>query len=229
LNNYRTSDTATSLSTSSPLAEAAGAKGGCSGIQDPGGDGTYYAGAIYAAQASLTAAAVAYPSTYPVPPPENIIVFVSDGQANASSSAMATKTTNGLTNLETAQSTAWPTSLGGGATSSATNYPSAWDQCQQAVAAANWAKSQGTIVYTVGYGAESSGCTTDVNGPQPGLEPCQVMAQMATDANHFFSDYNQSGSGSSCVAGTPATDLNSIFGAILSDLLTVRLIPDNTP
>jgi hypothetical protein len=47
------------------------------------------------------------------------------------------------------------------------------------------------------------------------------------DKVFFFSDYTQSGSGSSCVSpGAPITNISSIFGIIAGDLLTVRLVPE---
>jgi hypothetical protein len=118
---------------------------------------------------------------------------------------------------------------GGGATSSLTNYPSIYDQCQQAVAAANYAKSQGTTIYAIAYGSESSGCTTDSSGPQANITPCQVMSEMATSLAYFYSDYNQSGSSSTCKStGTSVSQLNEIFTAISEDFLLARLIPDGT-
>ena len=49
---YKTSDTS-GLAVSSALAEAVGASGsGCTGLSAPGGQGTYYAQVIYAAQAA---------------------------------------------------------------------------------------------------------------------------------------------------------------------------------
>jgi hypothetical protein len=112
-------------------------------------------------------------------------------------------------------------------------YPSAKDQCQQAVAAADYAKNQGTTVYSVAYGSESSGCTTDsTNMPpinQANITPCQVMSEIASGASYFYSDYNQSGSSSTCTStGTSVTALNDIFTAVLNDLLLVRLIPNGT-
>ena len=66
---YRTSDTATSLSTGSNLVITAG--GGCSnGVAAPGGQGTFYAGAIDAAQAQLVANA--RPNT------KNVMIILSD-------------------------------------------------------------------------------------------------------------------------------------------------------
>ena len=78
---YRTSDTATTLNTTSHLVIAAGA--GCSqGIQAVGGFGTYYADAITAAQTALAGAGR--------PNARNVIILLSDGGANASSSDMPT-------------------------------------------------------------------------------------------------------------------------------------------
>ncbi len=217
LSDYRTSDTATSLDTSSDVSMAIGAgmKNGkdCSGMEAPGGEGTYYAGVIYAAQSALTAQYNAEGGSSANPVPQNIMIILTDGEANASSSKMNSKSNSSWNN--------------GG------SYPSAVDQCQQAVAAADYAKSQGTTVYSVGYGSESSGCTTDTtNAPgvnEAGITPCQVMAQMASSASTFYSDYNQSGSNSDCVStGTSVVDLNDIFSSIAADFMNARLIPDNT-
>jgi hypothetical protein len=199
----------------------------CPGMQAPGGDGTYYAGAIYAVQAALTAQAASEVAANSEVTPINIMVILSDGEANADSSKMATKTTGGVT---VNANNPWPS--GGGATSSVTNYPSALDQCQQAVAAANYAKGQGTYIYTIAYGSESSGCTTDSTGPQTNITPCNVMSEMASPNSgktvYFYSDYNQSGSSSSCVSsGSSITNIGSIFQAIVTGLLQVRLIPNS--
>jgi hypothetical protein len=196
-------------------------------MQAPGGDGTYYAGVIYAAQAALTAQAINEVAANPsANAPQNVMIILTDGEANASSSKMAAAEANGT---KLATNSNWP--AGGGATSSITNYPSAFDQCQQAVAAANYAKAQGTQVYTIAYGSESSGCTTDSSGPQPNITPCQVMSEMAStntgNTVYFYSDYKQSGSSSTCVSpGSPLTDISKIFGQIGSNFLNVKLISE---
>jgi Putative Flp pilus-assembly TadE/G-like len=232
LSDYRSSDAASAgLVTGSDLVMTTGSgkKNGssCPGMAAPGGDGTYYAGVIYAAQSALTAQAASEVAANSTVVPVNIMIVLSDGEANAVSSKMATTTTGGVT---VNRSSPWPS--GGGATSSVTNYPSALDQCQQAVAAANFAKGQGTQVYTIAYGSESSGCTTDSTGPQVNITPCQVMSQMAspntTKTTYFYSDYNQSGSSSTCMSpGSPITNINSIFQQISTNLLTVRLLPQS--
>lgn len=242
LSDYNTlSGTTASLVTSSydVMAAGAGQKSGvsCPGMAAPGGDGTYYAGAIYAAQDALIAQAEAEVAANSEVNPTNIMIILSDGEANASSSKMATTTTGGA---KVNSSNPWPSS-GGGATSSVTNYPSSLDQCQQAVAAANYAKGDsvtydgvtiaGTQVYTIAYGSESSGCTTDTTGPQTSITPCQVMSEMASPntakTTYFYSDYNQSGTSSTCVSvGSSVTDISDIFQAITTSLLQVRLLPN---
>jgi Flp pilus assembly protein TadG len=77
---YRTSDTATTLNTSSDLVIAA--RGGASGCQQGltavGGSGTFYADAITAAQAVLTSTGR--------PTAQKVIIMLSDGDANAGTS-----------------------------------------------------------------------------------------------------------------------------------------------
>ena len=75
---YKASNTATSLSSTSNLVIATGG-GGCQGMQAPGGYGTFYADAITAAQNDLAANGR---------PGAKAIVFLSDGDANASTSNM---------------------------------------------------------------------------------------------------------------------------------------------
>jgi Flp pilus assembly protein TadG len=79
-NNFKSSNTATSLNTSSTIALAIGQGGsGCnSGVQAPGGEGTYFADVFNQAQADLVAL-----SSTQSPPSQNVIVFLSDGGANA--------------------------------------------------------------------------------------------------------------------------------------------------
>ena len=81
---YKTSDTATSLNAgSSNLVDAVSwaNQSSCTttkyGLQDPGGEGTYYAGAIEQAQATFPASGLR--STV-----QNVIILLSDGDATAS-------------------------------------------------------------------------------------------------------------------------------------------------
>jgi Flp pilus assembly protein TadG len=197
LSDYRTSDTSSSLSTSSNLVKAAGTTGtSCSGLQDPGGSGTYYAAIIYAAENLLVAQQTARPGT------QNAMIILSDGDANATQTQMASTATKSGT------------------------YPSYVNECHQAITAAQWAAKQGTggtTVFTVAYGAESSGCSTD----SPAITPCQTMEQMASSSGTFYTDYTSQTL--SCVsASQPTTNLNQIFTEIAGYLTVARLIPNNT-
>lgn len=155
---YKTSDTST-LNTSSNLVTAMG--GGitgsgksaktCPGMTAVGGEGTYYAGVIYAAQASLVTMQTANKTT------QNVMIILSDGNAGT--------TDNG----------AMP-----GASTKTGTYPSTINQCQQAVTAAKAATAAGTTVYTVAYGAEASGCGTDTSGITPCQTMQQMASSSAT-------------------------------------------------
>jgi len=70
------------------LVHAAEGKSGCSGLQNPGGYGTYYAGVIYAAQASFVSAQVSGT--------QNVMILLSDGDSTASSSQMTSNNNGGL-------------------------------------------------------------------------------------------------------------------------------------
>ena len=198
---YRSSDSNKALTSGSSLVRAAGGKANCAGMQAIGGAGTYYAGVIYAAQAALVAQAGANPGT------KNILILLSDGDASAPTKKMpgALTTGNGT-------------------------YPSTINQCQQAVTAAQAATAAGTRVYTVAYGANDSGCGTDVSGNQPGITPCQTMEQIASVPQNFFSDaITQNGSSPCISAAQPTSSLNQIFVKIAGTMTVGRLISDNTP
>jgi Flp pilus assembly protein TadG len=189
-----------STSSGSYVSLAVGAKSGC-GMGDPGGEGTYYAGSIYAAQAALTAQQAAEAANNITA--QNIMIIVSDGAATASKSQMSS---TGL--------------LSSGV------YPSYNNECEQAVTAAQAATAAGTTVYTVAYGSPDTGCTTDtLTG---GIKsPCSTMQQMASSSSTFYSDNNQSGSSSQCTSSNSQSDLANIFKNITVQLSTERLIPNS--
>lgn len=142
------------VNTSSSLGIAAGASTSksCSGLQAPGGDGTYYAGAIYAAQSSLLAAQAANPGS------QNALIILSDGDAQSTKISV----------------TGTVQKSGTGSPALTVDYPASSNQCQQAIDAANFASSQGTTVYTIAYGAPNSGCSTDKSGALAGLSPARL-------------------------------------------------------
>ncbi|MFZ0661082.1 MAG: TadG family pilus assembly protein [Acidobacteriaceae bacterium] len=185
----------------SEVSIAAGAESGC-GIQVTShGEGTYYAGAIYAAQAALTAQQAVEANNGVTA--QNVMIIVSDGAATSSKTQMS--------------SSATATGV----------YPSYNNECRQAVTAAQAATAAGTTVYTVAYGSPDTGCTTDTlaNGIK---SPCSSMQQMASSASTFYSDNDQSGVSTDCSSPNSQGDLADIFQNITTQLSTERLIPNST-
>jgi hypothetical protein len=125
-------------------------------------------------------------------------------------------------------------------------YPDWYDQCQQAIQAAQYATNHSTTVFSVAYGAGGSGggCSSGWNigltdttlvatGQNQaftlsGLTPCVEMANIASSLNTFYSDYKQGGTTGSCVDGAHSTvSLSDIFQAIATTFTTPRLLPNN--
>ncbi|MGD0291040.1 MAG: pilus assembly protein TadG-related protein [Candidatus Binataceae bacterium] len=199
---YLTADGASSLNASAKSGIVNAVGGGsCSGVSAPGGEGTFYAGIIDQAQAQLVATQSARLSKGVHT--KNVMIILSDGAANATAAQMSNKTTP---------------------------YPPT-NECQQAITEAQAATAAHTTVYTVAYGAEPTGCTTDAS-----LSPCQTMEEMASTWNasnpsantDFFSDYTATGGDPTCTsAARPTTSLSGIFTQIAADLTVSRLIPSN--
>jgi len=230
---YRASDTATTLNTSSDLVKAVGGAPSCGkGMGTPGGQATYYAGAIYAAQANLVANA--RPNT------KNVIVILSDGQASASDGGTSSKGPAYLTS-SVAGCTVKAPSSGDNLAGCVTGFTST-DECAAAVTAAQAAAMAsgtnannvtygGTTIYSVAYGAEAS-----ATAQCPSLSPCETMEDMALNAGsttpymqNFFSDYTATKSSGTCISNArPTSNLNQIFQEISYDLTAARLIPNNT-
>jgi hypothetical protein len=125
-------------------------------------------------------------------------------------------------------------------------YPDFLDECQQSIAAAQYAAQQGTRVYAVAYGSQSTGCgsgNTDAHNDVTtialplvpnvafsvtGLTPCITMENIASSPTWFFSDWQVTGGSASCQSGANTmTSLNDIFAAIKASLSTARLLPTN--
>jgi Flp pilus assembly protein TadG len=194
---------------------------------------TYYAAAIYAAQAALTAESNLYTGS------QNAMVLLSDGQANTQwiyfppgeltqtpsantaqpatiSSTLGWSTLNTAINhgAKVASGLASPNLEGTGTISGA--YPDFFDECQQAIAAAQYAALRGpyatnaagqaTKVIAVAYGAEQTGCgsgntdahndvttvvTTGLNAAftASSLLPCSTMENIADSIGAINSDF----------------------------------------
>ena len=237
-NNFKTTDAATSLNQAAPIVIAAGDSGvtGCSGLQTPGGEATYYAQVIYAAQSALTVQQGLNPGS------QNAMIILTDGDATAC--ATNAYTTGGACNSKS-ELVASAGTLNGTGTSS-TNpagyksyaYPSALGECGQAVLAAQAAATAGTTVYTIGYGSPTSGgCATDKTysatvstnggGWSPGKQPCAALAAMASAEVNFYSD-DANGCPATAPSNQAITKLTAIFRAITDNLSTPRLIPNGT-
>ena len=213
------------LDTSDPLTIATGGGVGtgsgksyhpCQGMQTPGGDGTYYAGAIYAAASSLVAQQAANPNSI------NALIILSDGDADSSKIS-----STGTPPADNPQ------------------YGSSLNQCQQAVDAAQYAAGlPNTTVYTIAYGSPSTGCASDVkctntkgcgantpyNPNGTNITPCQTMQQMSTNWSttqaDFFTDATATGSGGCTSSVYPTLSLNKIFTALTAGFGKPRLIPN---
>ncbi len=235
-NDYKTTDTAASLNTSSHIVIAGGGKSGCSGVSTRY-EWTYYAQVIYAAQTALAAQQAANPNS------QNAMILLSDGDATACASNAYTA--GGACTTSPISLIASEGTLNGTGTSTTNpshyndpTYPSALGECGQAVLAAQAAAQAGTAVYTIGYGAPKTGsCLSDrtysasvtTNGGTwgPGKQGCDALAAMASAQVNFYSD-----DGSGCQATAPSnqnlTKLTAIFRAIVNNLTSPRLIPNSS-
>ena len=179
---------ASTLSVTNPIVKAVGnnatSLAGC--LQNKGGVGTYYAEVLKVAQTKL--AALGNNNA------QNVIIFLSDGAANADSSGMDSVYYN------------------------QTKY--AQNQCAAGVQAADAATAAGTWVYSIANEAattnSSSGCPTPDT-----YTPCTAMQAIASDNSKFFSTSSTcviSGSPNTF------TSLSSAFQQIAVTLFKPRII-----
>jgi hypothetical protein len=238
---YRTSDTASSLNSSSDIVIAAGG-GGCSGVQAPGGAGTYYAQAIYAAQAALAAEKITNPGS------QNAMIILTDGDATATTNITGSASCTGgskgyCTSNYSGSSDLIPSANGAlngvpGNNPTSYTYPSAVGECGQAVVAAQAAANAGTVVFTFAYGAETSNsCTSDAtysasvttNGGAwgPNDQACAAIAAMASSTGNFYSD-DAHGCAPTNANNVNITTLKGMFQHAWNSLTSARLIPVGT-
>jgi hypothetical protein len=195
------------LNPKSDLVDSVGASqitngGSCSGIQTPGGEGTFYAGAIIAAQEYLSANH--YTGV------QDVIIFLSDGNAG-----------NGDTSGSVPQNVTVADMSGKVFSNS--------NQCTQAVNAANWAKgyaepdNTNTKIYAVAYGSGSSGCSSGET-----YTPCTTMQNIAsTPSTQYFFSVKQGSSSYSCNNANPnISAMDQVFTYIGGRLTGARLIPN---
>jgi Flp pilus assembly protein TadG len=169
---------------------------------NPGCVSTFFAGALFTAQEYLANNARSNAT--------NVIILLSDGDANGGTMSSSNLTGNG-------------------------GYPDSSDECQQAIDVAGAAKAAGTKIYTVGYGVASGGCATDGTYnrrgqfQQDGLTACQTLQKIASSPTNFFVDTSSvSCSGATSVTMNGKTNtLSAIFTAIAGDLSLPRLLPND--
>ncbi len=101
------------------------------------------------------------------------------------------------------------------------------NECSLGVAAAQTAAAAGTWVYSVAYGAQLSGCSTDTGSHA--ISPCEAMRQIASSAATFFSDgQGVSGGCQATNSSNNISDLVSLFSSISQSLQAPRMLPDDT-
>ena len=208
---YKTSDTATTLNpapkanSGNNLVKASGGLSGCTQMINTSGEGTYLAGAIYAAQSALIAEQASFPGS------QNVLILISDGAANSGDLGSSASTTSGTypsTKKQCAQAI----------------------QAGKDVATANKFGNGAipTRVYSVAYGASStaSDCSTDSDST---INPCTTMLGIVGSATqNFFSDSSASQSKNQCQSiARPVTGLPEIFTIIAGDLAVAHLVPNN--
>ncbi len=227
---FKSSGTSKTLDTSSSIVDAAGGKSGCTGMQSSD-EYTYFAGALFAAQATLLQ------QSYENPGSQNVIVLLSDGNSIAHQTDMITKAS-----LPTGSTALYATASG--------TYPSWVGQCGQAVDAANEIKSEGTMIFAIAYGSPTNSaltggeanlgsCPSDIPvkgayaGTHPNITPCQTMQAMSGGSNptlqYFFADnYISTGAPCTGTGGAAALEtLDDIFSELTGELTASRLIPNN--
>jgi hypothetical protein len=125
---------------------------------------------------------------------QNVIVLLSDGNASATQAQMYGSTFSTYGNT----------------------------QCTEAVAADKAATTAGTWVYSIAYGAPSSGC---MPGDLNKYTPCTAMQAIASDTTKFYTTSSTCSLGASQTNPTN-TAVSSIFLQIAYSLQKARLIPN---
>ena len=195
-NDYKTAANAntSTLNTSSNLVKAVGGGGsGCTqGLDAVGGYGTYYAGVITAAQTALT--------TGGRTGVQKVMIILSDGNANASSSNVPSgKATNQCHEAITA--------------------------AQAATTAGIWVY---TAAFGSPTGATPTSCTTDT-GSGMAISACTTMQTMASTPAMFFAD-TAGGTSTCTSTVNGSANLATLLAQIGSALTSAepRLIPNGT-
>jgi Putative Tad-like Flp pilus-assembly len=219
--NYRFSDSSGLNSGSNIFRTVGVGTNNCGVVPDTAHYDTFYAGALQAAQDYLT-----QNNTVGV---QNVIIILSDGDANA--------TQNSCTPSNNQQDLCGNVTQVDGPNAGLVFPP--LDDCEQAVQAATYAKNHGTLIYSISYGSELTGCASDqtsykfngVKGDGNYPTPCSTMQGMSSTplTQYFFSvpmnDSSNPTETTICANAVPLTALNQVFTTIASQLTVARLVP----
>ena len=197
---YRNSDVATTLNQSADLVKSVDAGSGGCGIQTPGGENTFYAGVIVAAQQYLMAN-----HTSGI---QDVIIILSDGNANATGS---TGNAAGSHMAGSVKQTVSLTGMSGGLWQGT-------NDCAQAVAAADWAKgykeTDGTYteIYSVSYNSSNSELHERHTGDYRLHDDAGHRIHSEASAVFLFRPWKKSGT--TCTGAVPITYLDQVFTTI---------------
>ena len=188
---------------------------GC--LKAPGGEGTFYADAISAAETAL--------QTYGSSTAQNVIILLSDGEANISLGSSEMDAT-------------WQTTPCS-PTASVCPYGHIEQQCNQAVANGGTATSAGTWVYVIAYDAGGAGTGCPMQSVTTGKgksktttnyydsptstnisvwSPCAALQTIASDKAKFYS------TNSSCSSVNKYADVASQFQQTVISMSQPRLV-----
>jgi Flp pilus assembly protein TadG len=196
------------LNTSSALTVATGGgvgtkKNPCNGLQTPGGDGTYYAGVIYAALSSLAAAQAANPGS------QNALIILSDGDADSSQITGAKNNGSVYGSLQDQCAQAVAAAQTASSMTNTTVYSIAYGASNS--------------------GCASDVYNSKTNPTGTSITPCQAMRQMASSPATFYSDATASSNPGQCLsADYPSLSLSAIFKTVATQFTVARLIPDSS-
>jgi len=216
---YKTSDTSSLNAGNSDLVDTVSwlNQSGCSatnsgyGLQDPGGENTYYAGVITEANNDLINLQA------PRSGMQSAIILLSDGDANAPSSHFTSAALTANPNIDVNECA------------------QAVKAAQNAAGTQN-ASGMYTWVYAIAFGAGTlhwngteGSCKTDTSTTYTG---CYTMQNIASDPNKFYADGSSAGDGSTTPCSSPAhgtiASLAQIFSLVSHDFQSTMLVPWNT-
>ena len=204
------------LNDSSALVKTVGdnkTSGGLTGcLQAPGGEGTFYADAISAAQSALKSEGAATA--------QNVIILLSDGEANATSSDMASGYAT--------------TACAAGSADCSPGHLE--QQCNQAVYNATSATNSGTWVFAIAYDtttatagtSSSAACPTQMltkyyydsptGANTAAWSPCSALQSVASSSANFYSTQ------SSCKSVNSYADVATMFRQVGQSLMKPRRV-----